>query len=60
VTKYIVEIPDSVVECQCFKDAVNVAKVNQPSSIWRAGRAGWCIARFPWVAGKKREVPNAV
>jgi hypothetical protein len=43
--KYMVEIPNSVVEVDSFHDAVLVAKQNQPSTILRGT---WVITRFPW------------
>lgn len=43
--KYRVEIPDGVVECDSFHDAVLVAKQNQPSVILRGN---WVITHFPW------------
>jgi hypothetical protein len=57
VKKYLVEIPDHVVECDSFHDAVLVAKQNQPSTILRGT---WVITRFPWPGEGPKVVVDAV
>lgn len=49
MSKYKVEIPNNVVECDSFHDVVLVAKQNQPSIILRGT---WVITRFPWAVSK--------
>jgi hypothetical protein len=43
--KYVVEIPDKVVQCDSWRDAVRIAQANQPSTIIRGT---YVITRFPY------------
>ena len=49
--KYVIEIPNNVLQADSFRDAINIAKANQPSTILRGT---YVITHFPWPGENKQ------
>lgn len=43
--KYVIEIPNKVIQADSWRDACNIAKANQPSTILRGN---YVITHFPY------------